>query len=241
MSIELHNIHAGYGRSVVLKGISTQFLDGKFHTLIGPNGSGKSTLLKVMAQLIRPLSGTLSGLSEDKPISQQIAYLSQIRTAHPQMLVSDIIALGRVPFQKPFKGLDPADKSAINTAIDRADINDLKDNRFGTLSGGQQARVLLARALAVNAPILLVDEPVAALDPYYQLSILEVLKTQAEHGKTVIAALHDLSLVRQFADTVTVMKNGHIYSQGAIEDTLTADTLKTVFRIQEQNGLNIPL
>jgi iron complex transport system ATP-binding protein len=235
MSLALHNIKAGYGGSLVLKDITTEFQSGQFHALIGPNGSGKSTLLKTLAGIIKSQSGTLSGLSKGKPLSQQISYLSQTRTAHPQMSVYNVVALGRLPFRKPFRGLDAEDEKTIKSAIQQTDIHDLQTARFGTLSGGQQARVLLARALAVNAAILLVDEPVAALDPYYQLSILETLRQEAASGTTVIAALHDLSLVRQFSDNVYVLHQGDIHAQGPSQETLTTEVLESVFRIKEEN------
>jgi len=115
-------------------------------------------------------------------------------------------------------------------------LSDIKNEPYGTLSGGQKARVHLARTLAVNAPILLVDEPVAALDPYYQLSILTILKNEAACGRIVIAALHDLTLVKTFASQVCVMSKGQITASGPTSETLTTNILKGVFRIHMKDG-----
>lgn len=241
MKFGVKNIQAGYGKHTILKSLNCEFAASKFHALIGPNGSGKTTLLKTLAGLIKPQGGEIIGLSGTIPLSQNIAYLSQNRQAHPQMRVYDIVALGRLSYRQPFKSLQSSDKMAIERAMRRADILDMRDITFATLSGGQQARVLLARALSVEAPILLVDEPVASLDPYYQLSILDVLKQEATTGTTVIAALHDLALVKQFADCVYVLEQGHIYAQGATHMTLTTEILENVFRIKEANGARYAL
>ncbi len=236
MTFGVKNIQAGYGKDIILKSLSCEFASGRFHALIGPNGSGKTTLLKTLARLIKPQDGDIIGLSKTLPLSQNIAYLSQSRQAHPQMRVYDIVALGRLPYRRPYKPLQSTDKTAIERAMQRADILDMRDATFATLSGGQQARVLLARALCVEASILLVDEPVASLDPYYQLSILEVLKQEAASSTTVIAALHDLSLVKQFADCVYVIEQGHIRTQGQTDTALSPEILESVFRIKDADG-----
>ncbi|RKQ68989.1 iron complex transport system ATP-binding protein [Litorimonas taeanensis] len=241
MTLYAENLNAAYGKTDVLNDVSVQFEREKFYALIGPNGSGKSTLLKVLAGLKTPTGGTIKGLSNVTPHAQQIAYLSQTRIAHPLMTVSDIVALGRAPYRKPFGNLTSHDKNSIEMAIEKTDLTALRDKAYGKLSGGQQARVLLARALAVDAPILLVDEPAAALDPYYQLTILELLEQEALTGKTVIAALHDLALIQQFSDEIVVMKNGYIQAKGQAETTLTNEILASVFHIKKTGGKYRPV
>jgi iron complex transport system ATP-binding protein len=240
MTLSIEKINVFYGKARVLKDVSTKFETGQFHALIGPNGSGKSTFLKSIAGLLPLQSGQIKGLDAQTSKAKQLSYLSQNRTAHPQMLAKDIVALGREPHRRPFLGLSNLDKTAINNAILQTDITRLKDKTFGTLSGGQQARVLLARAIAVEAPILVVDEPVAALDPYYQLSILECLKAETRKGRIVIAALHNLSLARQFADTIHVLSGGKLVQSGPPDLCLSETIMRDVFRIKYEKGRQTP-
>lgn len=241
MTLTLNNLAVSYGKTPILEGVNTSFETGQFHALIGPNGSGKSTLLKAMARLLPLDKGEISGLDHKAPLSQQLTYLPQNRIAHPQMKAVDIVALGREPYRRPFNGLSKTDKTAIENAIIKADINPLREAPYGTLSGGQQARILLARALAVEASFILVDEPVAALDPYYQLSILNGLKEEAKKGRTIIAALHDLTLTEQFADKIHVMNKGRLVISGDKADALSPHILKDVFRVKRENGVQTAL
>lgn len=241
MTLTLNNLAVSYGKTSVLEGVETSFESGQFHALIGPNGSGKSTLLKAMAGLLPLDRGHMTGVESDIARAQQITYLPQNRMAHPQMKAADIVALGREPYRQAFRSLSEVDKSAIEAAILKTDINDLRETPYGILSGGQQARVLLARALAVEARIILVDEPVAALDPYYQLSILNCLKDEARKGRTIIAALHDLSLTEQFTNKIHVMNNGRLVVAGDKAAALSPEILKNVFRVKRENGIQTAL
>jgi iron complex transport system ATP-binding protein len=234
--LEIKNLCAAYGQKRVLHQLYTRFEAGQFTALIGPNGCGKSTLIKTLAGVKGVESGDVLGCPDHIPASQFIAYLPQTRLAHPLMTVQDIIALGRAPHRRPFGRKNSADKNAIETALKTTDLEALRHKPYGTLSGGQQARVLLARALAVEAQILLVDEPVASLDPYYQLVILDVLKAEAAAGKTVIAALHDLSLIDQFSDKAILMQAGKIVAEGKTEAVLTDNNLEQVFHIKKTGG-----
>lgn len=236
MTLAIKDLSVAYGKAPVLKGVNIQFKAGEFYALIGPNGSGKSTLLKAISGLLPLQNGGITGLNSDAPRAQQIAYMSQERMAHPLMRVEDIVALGREPYRRPFRPLSETDHKFIKSALIRADVSKMKDARYGALSGGQKARVHLARTLTVNAPVLLVDEPVAALDPYYQLSILTALKNEAACGRIVIAALHDLSLVQTFASQVCIMHEGRLVKTGTPTDALTSDLLKDVFRVRMIDG-----
>ncbi len=240
IDFKLDNVSAGYTQTATISAITAHFEGGNFYALIGPNGGGKSTLLKTLSGLLPLQSGHIDGLKPHKPSAQHIAYMAQTRLAHPQMKVADIVALGREPYRRPFRSLSHADKNHIQKAITRLNLEALADKTYGTLSGGQQARVHLARALAVDASILLVDEPVASLDPYYQLSILEVLKAEAQSGRIVIAALHDLSLVKQFTSHICVMHNGRLAAMGETDTTLSEDILKSVFQIRKENSVFVP-
>ena len=240
--MKFENLSAGYGPCDVLQSVSAEAKSGELITLIGPNGCGKSTLLKTLCGIIPLSSGkimvegkNLSGLSL-KMRARSIAYLAQSREALPSLSVEEVMRLGRAPYRGGLGKISTEGEAAIASALTRTQSDVFKSRRFDSLSGGEQARVLLARALTVEAPILLADEPIAALDPFYQLSMMDILKAEARSGKTVITALHDLSLAAQFADRIWMMHQGKIISDGKPVDVLSAKNLKTVFGIKLPNG-----
>lgn len=236
--IRFENLSAGYGTSDVVKSITAQAKAGELIALIGPNGCGKSTLLKTLCGIIPPSSGRamMNGKAlNDMPLkarAKSIAYLAQSREALPSMSSEEVIRLGRAPYRGALGKISSDGENAIHSALSRTKSEALANRRFDSLSGGEQARVLLARALAVDAPLLLADEPIAALDPFYQLSTMEILKAEAKRGKTVITALHDLSLAAHFADRIWMMHHGQIIAEGVADKVLSAENLKTVFGIK---------
>ena len=146
--------------------------------------------------------------------------------------IADIVALGRTPYATGLRRLSADDTAAIDAALSQCGAAEFRGRRFGTLSGGEQARVHLARTLATQAPLLLVDEPVTALDPYYQHTVMAVLRDYAAAGHVVIAALHDLTLAGQYADQIWVMQNGSLVENAAPNIALRTEILTDVFRIQ---------
>jgi len=240
--IQFKNLSAGYGPCDVLQSVSAEAKPGELIALIGPNGCGKSTLLKTLCGIISPSSGTITvsgNKLNDLPLkarAKTIAYLAQSREAMPSMSVEDVVRLGRAPYRGGLGRMSTEGEAAITSALSRTQSHVFKGRRFDSLSGGEQARVLLARALAVEAPVLLADEPIAALDPFYQLSMMGILKAEAASGKIVIAALHDLSLAAQFADRIWMMHQGKIVADGKPSDVLNAENLKTVFGIKLPKG-----
>ena len=240
--IKFENLSSGYGPCDVLQSISAKANPGELIALIGPNGCGKSTLLKTLCGIITPTSGTIT--VGDKNLSdlslkiraRHISYLAQFREALPSMSVEDVVRLGRAPYRGSLGKMSSDGEAAIASALTRTQSDIFEGRRFDSLSGGEQARVLLARALTVEAPVLLADEPIAALDPFYQLSMMEILKAEALSGRTVITALHDLALAAQFADRIWMMHQGKIIADGTPEDVLNAKNLKTVFGIKLPKG-----
>jgi iron complex transport system ATP-binding protein len=213
------------------------FAAGTITALLGPNGAGKSTLIKSIVGVghaeIDDLQ--LAGLPlDDAPIrARNIAYLSQTRTGPALATVRDVITLGRFPF-------GGQDRDArVDSVIAMLGLGTLAHRKFGTLSGGEQARVLLGRALAVDAPVLLADEPTASLDPHYALRIMDTLRNEAQCGRTVIVSLHDLSLAERYCDQALVLDSGKVVSQGPVRGALNDDTLQTVFRVtRSEHGLS---
>jgi len=240
--ITFENVSSGYGPCDVLQSVSAEAKAGDLIALIGPNGCGKSTLLKTLCGIIQPSSGTITIDGDSlnnlplKIRARQIAYLAQSREALPSMSVEEVVRLGRAPYRGGLGKISSDGEATITSALSRTQSDVFKTRRFDGLSGGEQARVLLARALAVGAPTLLADEPIAALDPFYQLSMMKILKEEASSGKTVITALHDLSLAAQFADRIWMMHQGKIIANGKPADVLTAENLKTVFGIKLPKG-----
>lgn len=221
--INLETIRVIYGDRKAVDGVTATATAGEFIALVGPNGSGKSSLLKALAGVV--------AFSGEATLSGQPSYLAQSPVAPARAKVRDVIALGRTPHLGPMTRLRDVDKAAVATAMTDVGITDFANRRIGALSGGEQARVHLARVLATQAQCVLADEPVTALDPYYQLAIMDVLQAQAKDGRVVITALHDLSLAARYASRIWVMQNGKLYADGPPDTALNETTLAQVFRI----------
>ena len=229
--IEARGIDVAIGRHLVLRDLTFALRPGEFAVLTGPNGAGKTTLLKALAGLLPVQSGHV-GPHARKP--GEIAYLEQGGRIYWPMSVRDIVALGRLPFGAALQRLSPDDHEAIETALLDCGLSALSDRSASCLSGGEVARVLMARALAVRAPVLLVDEPIASLDPARQIATMQVLERQARRGGAVLAVLHDLPLALRFADRVVVMDGGRIAADAAPQEILASKTLDRVFGLEFQ-------
>jgi len=234
--IALKNITVKYGAKTVVDNLSAKAEAGEFIALVGPNGSGKSSLLKAIAGLI-PYTGSTSLPHQARARARQLSYLSQNSTAPDHRLVEDIISLGRTPYLGPLVKMSEADTQAIMAAAKACATDQFFGQTFGTLSGGEQMRVHLSRTLATKAAILLADEPITALDPYYQISVMNILQKESRTGTTVIAALHDLKLAQKFADRIWVMNKGKLVADGPASIVLTDDTLRTVFRVTSNGDI----
>jgi iron complex transport system ATP-binding protein len=240
--IKIENLCAGYGGLDIITEISASAKRGSLIALVGPNGCGKSTLIKTLAGIIAPSTGEIhigGKALRDMPArnrAKMLSYLSQTRFAAPGMSGRDVVTLGRAPHRGRLGKLSHEGHAAVNRAMDTTHSRQFHSRLFSGLSGGEQARILLARALAVEAPILLADEPIAALDPFYQITMMEQLKHAASNNHVVIAALHDLALAHQFADQVWVMNSGHLVANDAPRKALSADILGSVFGISPPKG-----
>ena len=224
------------GRAVV-DNASVSLSPGGLIALAGPNGAGKSTLLKTLAGLIAPIDGEVrvgDRLLRDVSARERarlIAYLPQSRVVHWPLPVRNIVALGRLPHRAPGSVENAADAAAIDAAMAAMNVAQFSDRPILELSGGEQARVLMARALAQSAPILLADEPTAGLDPAHQLQLFEALRRTAQRGATVVVATHDLSLAARYCSTVVVMHHGRIAVEGAPDVALSEAHLAEVYGV----------
>jgi iron complex transport system ATP-binding protein len=242
-TLTLDRIELNYGPRQALRDVSLAFPAGQVTALVGPNGAGKSSLLRVCAGLAEPAAGEVRlgqcaiGSLSDVERAKRLAFLpADGRSAWP-LVARRIVALGRAPFLKPLRGLSAADEDAIDLALDRAEARHLADRPFNTLSSGERARILIARTLATQADVLLLDEPVAALDLNHQLAVMEIARHQAEQGGLVIMAIHALDLVARFADRVVLIQDGSIQADGSAEDALSEENVRRVFGVVAPGGV----
>ncbi|HEY2032890.1 MAG TPA: ABC transporter ATP-binding protein [Rhizomicrobium sp.] len=231
-ALRLSNVRASYAGRVALEGAIAHFDAGKVTGIVGPNGAGKTTLLRVALGYLPHEGGVVRVLDRDlgdcsrEWLARAIAYLPQESAVQWPMLVHRLVALGRMPYGPRDHGI-----AAIEDAMARCDVLQFASRRLNELSAGERARVLLARALATQAPILLVDEPAAHLDPAHQLRLMELLRGEAARGAAVAITLHDLSLASRFCDEIVVLREGHVAGQGAPADVLSDAALAQVFGI----------
>jgi iron complex transport system ATP-binding protein len=222
---------------VVLRDVSLALSPGHLVALVGPNGAGKTTLLRALAGLV-PSEGAihvggdaLSSLSL-RERARRFAYLPQGHIVHWPLPARDIVALGRYPHgaTDPAR-LTPRDTEAVQRAMQAADVTKFAARRVTELSGGERSRVALARVLAGEAPVILADEPTNSLDPRHQIDVMKTLRTAADQGGLVMVVTHDLGLAARFADTIVVLSEGRLVSQGAPADALSEQVMAEVFRI----------
>ncbi|MBF9196505.1 ABC transporter ATP-binding protein [Microvirga terrestris] len=236
--LEVRSLAVDLGPSRALQGIDLSLEPGCLTALIGPNGAGKTTLLRAMAGLVRPSAGevALNGTPIARmPASERaraIAYLPQGGGVAWPLPVAKVVALGRLPFGERPEELPAKGREAVEAALRAVALEGFESRPATSLSGGERARMLLARALATQAPVLLADEPVAALDPRHQLIVLEVLKARARAGATVVAILHDLNLAARFADRIVLLDQGKVEVSGLPETVLTEAHLGSSFGIR---------
>ena len=252
VSLSAQQLSVSFGRRTVLHGVDAKLAGGTLTGVIGPNGAGKSTLARAMLALL-PHQGRAAIDEEETAtmpraeLARRIAYLPQGQTLHWPLSVERLVGLGRLPHLAPLSRLSPNDRAAIERAMARADVLGLRDRIATELSGGERARVLLARALAVEAPALIADEPLASLDPGHQIDVMALLRAEARAGALVIAVLHDLTMAARYCDRLLLLDQGRIAADGAPLDVLTAERLAAVYgvtvRIEEQDGqpLVVPL
>lgn len=236
VTIALENLGVALGRRAVVKDASAGFAPGTLTGIVGPNGAGKSTLARAMLALV-PATGTVridgidAAAMPRADLARRIAYLPQGQVLHWPLTVERLVGLGRLPHLTPMSRIGEADSAAIERAMARADILPLRHRIATELSGGERARVLFARALAVEAPALIADEPLASLDPGHQIDAMDLLRAEADAGALVIAVLHDLSMAARYCDRLLIVDKGRIVADGTPPAVLTADLLRAVYGI----------
>ncbi|TNC23943.1 ABC transporter ATP-binding protein [Amycolatopsis alkalitolerans] len=230
-ALRLRDVHAGYGGREVVRAVSVEVPDGSWLAIVGPNGAGKSTLLKTMAGL---LPGSGEALIDRRPVNslsrrekaRLIGYAPQDPVLPGGLTVTDYALLGRTPHLGPLAREGAADLSIVDTVLGRLDLTALASRRLRTLSGGERQRAVLARVLAQQAGLLLLDEPTTGLDIGHAQAMLELIdRLRREDGATIVSTLHDLTFAAQYADQVLLLCAGEVAAGGKPAEVLTAEAL----------------
>ena len=242
-SLSLSSVTVNYGARAILHRVSLDLTAGSVMALIGPNGAGKSTLIRAVSGVIPLAEGTITLDGKDlrhtgtAERARHIAVVPQGRSLPPDITGRQLVLLGRTPHLNWLGQVTQQDEDAVQDAMIHTQTTDLAERQLGELSGGEVQRLLLARALAQAAPILLLDEPTTHLDLSYQLNLLDQVKALTAHpapGKTaraVLIVLHDLNLVARYADRVALLVDGSLTAIGAPGEVLTADILSAAYNV----------
>jgi iron complex transport system ATP-binding protein len=233
--IALDHVSVRFDGRPIVDGVSLSVATGEWLNIVGPNGAGKTTLLRVLAGLVG-FDGSMTVDGADvrsmkrKELARLVALVPQIPLIPPGMTVADYVLLGRTPHLRPLASEGQADLDAAQLALERLDLLPFASRAVTTLSGGERQRVLVARLLAQDAPIALLDEPTTALDVGHQQQVLDLVdELRHDRGLTVVATMHDLTLAAQYGDRVALLADGRVAATGAPAEVLTEEALSTLY------------
>ncbi|MCV6636854.1 ABC transporter ATP-binding protein [Candidatus Albibeggiatoa sp. nov. NOAA] len=240
MTLALRGLSVVVKQKYLVQDVNCELNTGQLIGLLGTNGAGKTSLLRAMAGLVNysgslQFNQTLLSKLTRTEYAKQVAYLAQKQPVHWALSVEQVVGLGRIPHLSSWQTLTSTDQDIIYQMMQQTETIDFAKRPVTELSGGEQARVLLARAMAVQAPILLADEPVTSLDPYHQLRVMELLQQYAEQGHLVIAVLHDFNLAARFCQQILLLNQGQLVAQGTPQQVLTANNLMQVYQLSQQD------
>ncbi len=239
--LKIEGLSVSYGPRRVLHSVSLDVHAGEVLALIGPNGAGKSTLVRAVSGVILAQAGMVGANGDDLlalPTMRRARYLAvvpQVASLPPAFTAWETVLLGRTPYLNFLGQVSNKDEEIARLALQKVDALDLAERRVGELSGGEQQRILLARALAQSTPILLLDEPTVHLDLQYQVSLMELVRTLAHaDGLAVLIALHDLNLAARYADRVALLVAGEIKAAGTPRQVMTPEIISTAYHLPVQ-------
>ncbi|MFM8380731.1 MAG: ABC transporter ATP-binding protein [Actinomycetota bacterium] len=236
-SLTFDQVSVHYGAACAVRSFSETVRPGEWLCLIGPNGAGKSSLLRSVAGLT-PHTGNI--LVDGSPLHLRsgrrraalVAHIPQTPVLPDTMTVEEYVVLGRNPYVSYFGQESRHDRAIADDVLRRLDLGSFADRRLGTMSGGERQRVVIARAMVQEAPIMLLDEPTSALDIGHQQYALELLDAlRRDHGLTIVSAMHDLTLAGLYSDRLALLHHGHCVASGPAEDVLRADTLSEFYGV----------
>lgn len=235
-AITVDNVSHAFERRTILHDLKFQIETGRFFIIIGPNGSGKTTLLKVLAGLLPLQAGDLDilgrpvGSYSPRKLARRIAYVPQSVPVEFPFTVTQVVLMGRAPHLGILGFESDADLDLARRAMAFTDVDTLADRRLDQLSGGEQQRVFISRAICQQPSIILLDEPTAALDMAHQVRVMDLMeRLKSQEGVTVVMVSHDLNLAAMYADTILLMDNGRIACLGTPEEVLQFNRLETVY------------
>lgn len=235
--IEVKDLYVNLSGKEILHSVNLNIEEGKFVGVIGPNGSGKSTLLKTIYRVLKPKVGSIYLNGEDinnisnKESAREIAVVSQTNPMAFDFTVLDMVLMGRSPYKKALESDSKKDIDICISALEKVGMLSYKDRIFTSLSGGEQQRIILARALAQDTKCYILDEPTNHLDIKYQLDILDLIKNLKV---TSVVALHDLNLASMYCDYIYVMKDGSVLKKGSPREVLTKEFIKEVYDVDTE-------
>jgi len=239
MKLTVRELRFSYKANEVLRGLNLQIAPDSMTCLVGPNGSGKSTLLRCLDRILRPTQGTVMVGDDDlrklplKELARRISYVPQNCSHNFPLTVFEVVMMGRKPHLN-FK-VRPMDRDVVNHALEILGLAGYKRRYFDELSGGEKQKVFLARALAQEAPIMLLDEPTSNLDIHFQLEVLELLRRLKKlKNLAVVIAIHDLNLAARYADSLLMLNQGRIIAQGPPYQVLTGENIERVYKVKAQ-------
>ncbi|MCD4827878.1 MAG: ABC transporter ATP-binding protein [Candidatus Cloacimonetes bacterium] len=240
--IELEGVKAGYGALPVLQGINLTLRRGEFCAVLGPNGAGKSTLLKAIIGWLGLQDGSIRVDGQPleawsrRELAKRVALIPQELALPFDHTVHDLVLMGRFPYLRMWQSYSPDDLEAVQRVLERLELDDKRDRPYSQLSGGEQRRVSIARALAQDADAILLDESLANLDLNHQLDLVRLLRhIQSVGERLVVLVSHNLNLAAACADRLVLLHEGRVLADGPPREALTQDNLRTVY------GVDVPV
>jgi iron complex transport system ATP-binding protein len=238
--ISIENLQFGYDKKAIFNDLSLTFQQGDFCSILGPNGSGKTTLLKCIVGLLQPSGGTIQlygkSLSEYKmmDLARKIAYVPQYQDIVFDITVFDYVMLGRNPYQTPWELQRPEDKELVEEMLHKCNVWDYRDRLLQELSGGERQRVMVARAMAQQTGIMLLDEPLSNIDVTHKFEIMDILQElNRERNVTILIILHDLPIAKAYSKQILLLKNGKMLQYGDGNAVLTEENIRNCFDLSD--------
>ena len=235
--VDVSALTVRFGRRDAVSNYSASVAPGEWLCLIGPNGAGKSSILRSIVGLVESTGSievkgrSIRGLSS-RERARLVAYVPQAPVLPDDMTAFEYVLLGRNPFVGTFRSETKHDRSVVSGVLEQLDLDRFRDRYLGAMSGGERQRLVIARALAQEAPVLLLDEPTTALDIGHQQQALDLVDgLRRRHGLTVISAMHDLTLAGLYSDRLALLHEGHLVSQGMAADVLRPETLAEFYNV----------
>jgi len=237
--LEVNDLNFNFGKENILKHISLNIDKGCFYSIIGPNGSGKTTLLRNISRVLHPVKNTvfinkgdISDLNQ-KEVAKIMAVVPQNTNIDFDFTALDIVMMGRAPHLRRFESENEKDLKKVKEAMEITNTWNLREKNINHLSGGERQRVIVARAIAQDTEVILLDEPVSNLDLYHQVEVMNTVKTLVENRNIiVVAVLHDLNLASNYSDHIFLMSNGKLICEGTSEEVITEENINKVYKVK---------